>query len=82
MLLIERRVLLLKSLSVESVVLWLFGDGRDQVVLLGDVDSLLDLCGRPLAGSPVVGKVHVDSLREGLDDLLHRHAGQSLAQVH
>lgn len=79
MLLEERRVLLLESLAVEGVVLGLFGGRRDQVILLGDIDSFLDLCGRPFAGSPVVGKVHMDSLREGFDDLLHRHAGQVLA---
>jgi hypothetical protein len=52
-LLVQRRVLLLEALAVEGIVLRLLDNGRNQVVLLGNVVGLLDLCGRPLTCAPV-----------------------------
>jgi len=42
-LLIQRLILALKPLAVEGIVLRLFGDRSDEVVLFGDVVGFLDL---------------------------------------
>lgn len=47
-LLVQRRIFGLESLSVESIVFWLLGDWGDEIVLFGDVDGFLDLLRRPL----------------------------------
>lgn len=60
---------------MEHRVLGLLADGSDEVVLVGDVVSLLELLSGPLAGSPVEGLSVVDDLSEGSDDLLHRDGG-------
>jgi len=60
---------------VEHRVLRLLGDGSDEVVLVGDVVSLLELLSRPLGSSPVEGLPVVDDLGEGSDDLLHGNGG-------
>ena len=71
----QRRVLNLEALAVEGVVLRLLGNGRNEVVLLGDLGRLHNLDGGPLGRAPVVGEVEVaNALGEALDDLLHRGA--------
>jgi hypothetical protein len=51
-LVVQRSILDLETLSVEGVVLGLLSDGSDQVVLLGNLSGFHDLGGRPLGGTP------------------------------
>jgi hypothetical protein len=51
-LVVQRSILDLETLSVEGVVLGLLSNGSDQVVLLGNLSGFHDLGGRPLGGTP------------------------------
>lgn len=53
-LLVQRLVFLLETLTVESVVLRLLSNGCNEVVFLRDVGRFLNLSSRPLAGAPVI----------------------------
>jgi hypothetical protein len=51
-LVVQRSILDLETLSVEGIVLRLLSDGSDQVVLLGNLSGFHDLSSRPLGGTP------------------------------
>lgn len=52
-LLVQRFILALESLTVEGIVLRLLSNRGDEVVLLGDVVGFLDLLSRPLGSTPL-----------------------------
>jgi hypothetical protein len=52
-LLVQWGILALEAFAVEGVVLWLFCNRSDKVVLLGDLSGFFDLLRGPLGCSPL-----------------------------
>lgn len=66
------RVFTLHARSRDDGVLRLLDNRRDELVLVCNSNSLRDLIGGKLRGSPVVCFAACDEVREGPDDFQHR----------
>ena len=70
--LVERSVLLLRTLAMEDVVHALLNHRRMKIVLLSNETGLLKLLRAPLARAPVERHTLVDDPRESANGLKHR----------
>lgn len=78
----EGHKVLLAILAVEHVVLRLLDRGSNQVKLVGDQVGLLELVGRPLAGTPVEGESLLDAPVECSDGLFDGNRGVRPVSIH